>query len=1027
MSAARSQPTPAELDKLVLSARAAAEAGAAQVLAAPGKSAPGTDRLPVVVKDLAYQAWHTRLFARFLQAAGRPGVGHAPVDDEPLAAFPVDAAQALERLLDSLSPAFFLTPRNLGWMYQAWQQPERSERPGQAHPNGAGGLAAATRFFTEDYLVHFLLENTLGAWWAARRPHSPLVAELAFLRRGETSEPASGNFPGWPKQPAAITVLDPCCGSGHFLSAAFHLLWRMRMEAEGLNPAAAAAAVLRDNLFGLDLDPRGAQITVQVLQLEAWAAGGPAELPPVNVFPVGPVQDLNLYPFQNAGESWPASIERVLRFFGQVPEAGSLLDPNWPVSAGGLPPEDRARWAAFAPQAASPEAGAPGGAPAAWMYLARAAALLARRYVLVATNVPYLARHKQPPGLKSFLHRHYPTEKADLATAFLRRSLQFLQPGGAAALLTPQNWLFLGAYQAMRRTLLAETQLVFLAKIGEWGFHSGQAAGAFTTLIGLVHAEPTARAAFFGLDASGGRTPAEKAHLLQSGPLKNLSQAGQARHPEARLLLEADPPGWRLGDYARSLVGLQTGDNPYYLLRFWEVPQVCEPWAFCLTPADRGDPYGGRESILRWESGQGRLASDPGARIQGLEAFGQPGVAVMRVRAIRTFHYQGELYDQNVAVILPHDPTHLPAVRAFCASAEFAQAVRRIDQKLNVTNATLTKVPFDLERWQRVAKALGPPEPPSHRDPRQWLFPGDPAGATEPLQVAVARLLGYRWPGIGGLPGDAAPQPIPTGEPVKAWVIPDGIPPPAFHEGTSSSGDLLASLVIPDGIAPLPALDGVPPAAERLRALLAAAYGPGWSPQQEAGLLAAAGCPGWDLERWLRDRFFTGHCRLFRNRPFIWHLWDGRRDGFAALVNYHRLTAANLKRLISVYLDPWIDQQRRLARERGPAAGRRPAAARLTAAEALRARLEAIQAGEPPYDLYARWKPLAGQPLGWDPDLDDGVRVNLRPFVTAGLLRSPVHLHWKIDRGRNPDGSERLNDLHFSPAEKRTARQWPAY
>ena len=86
-------------------------------------------------------------------------------------------------------------------------------------------------------------------------------------------------------------------------------------------------------------------------------------------------------------------------------------------------------------------------------------------------------------------------------------------------------------------------------------------------------------------------------------------------------------------------------------------------------------------------------------------------------------------------------------------------------------------------------------------------------------------------------------------------------------------------------------------------------------------------------------------------------------------------------------------------------------------------KLRAILEGEDPYDIYVRWKPLAEQPIGWEPDLDDGVRLNIRPFVTAGILRARFTINWNKDRGKNVDGSERLNDLHYSLAEKRLARQ----
>jgi hypothetical protein len=88
---------------------------------------------------------------------------------------------------------------------------------------------------------------------------------------------------------------------------------------------------------------------------------------------------------------------------------------------------------------------------------------------------------------------------------------------------------------------------------------------------------------------------------------------------------------------------------------------------------------------------------------------------------------------------------------------------------------------------------------------------------------------------------------------------------------------------------------------------------------------------------------------------------------------------------------------------------------------ALRTKLEAIREGESPYDLYVRWKPLHQQRLGWEPDLHDGVRLNIRPVVETGVLRISFTINWNKDRGKNPDGSERHNNLYHSRAAKLAA------
>ena len=308
-----------------------------------------------------------------------------------------------------------------------------------------------------------------------------------------------------------------------------------------------------------------------------------------------------------------------------------------------------------------------------------------------------------------------------------------------------------------------------------------------------------------------------------------------------------------------------------------------------------------------------------------------------------------------------------------------------------MTNSTLLKAPFDLPYWQKVAEGKYPnglPEPHSD-DPTQWLFEGNIVGSEQPLHVAIARMLGYRWP----------EQP--------------------------AEEDSIDALADQDGIVCIPPVWGERPAVELLRSILAAAYGSEWSPRKEEELLRQAGyTKNGGLEGFLRDEFFASHCKLFHHRPFVWQVWDGTKDGFSVLLNYHKLNRRTLEKLIYTYLgNNWISQQKDEVRQEKPGAERR-----LAAAEALKAKLEQILEGEPPFDIYVRWKPLHEQAVGWEPDLNDGVRMNIRPFMEAGVLRWKPNVKWGNDRGTDPvpncsGTTERLNDLHFTLAEKRTARE----
>ena len=1012
---------------------------------------PENDLGPLV-DECAYEQWHRMLFARFLaengllmhpegvpvtledcaELAGEEGDPDAWATasryassmlpgifrtEDPLLEvrlFP-EGRRALERVLEEIPPLTFTSDDGLGWVYQFWQTKAKREVNQSGRKIGGADLPTVTQLFTEDYMVKFLLHNTLGGWWAARHPDSPLVADLEYLRRKEDGAPAAGTFDGWPDTAASLTVMDPCCGSGHFLAAAADLLARMRAEEEGLSESDAADAVLRDNLFGLELDARCAQIAAFSLALWAWRRGGYRALPVPNVACSG-------IPAGGPPEEWAKlargdlrlenALRRLHSMFRDAPDLGSLIDPAR-VSEG----RAFARTGTTEMDVAGMDEvedlldraldrGSAGDDPASAVFgeaargIARAASFMRRRYTLVATNVPYLARGKQGDILKDHLETYYPQGKADLATAFVQRCSAYAEAGGSYALVTPQNWLFLGTYKKLRERLLKTQSWGLVARLGEHGFQSAQAAGAFTAMFALTNASPVGDHPMKGLDVSDRKTPAEKDRALREADVLTLPQVEQLKNPDFRVTFDLGTSASLLEKYAPALNGLHGGDSPRFRLKFWEPQNVDPVWRFLQGTYDDTRFYGGREHVFYWSDNGKIHLQNPRARIQGHAGWGKPGISVSMMRDLPCSLYTGEMFDISCSPIVPNNPTHLPAIWAFCSSPEFYIEVRKIDQALKVTNASLVKVPFDLERWQRVAEDQYPnglPEPYSD-DPTQWLFHGHPARAEAgtALQVTVARLLGYRWPAEGDEEMELSAE-------AREWVsrCPDLDP---FSDS--------------DGVACLPPVAGERPAAERLRALLARAFGEEWSQSLLDRLLSEAGSPGKDLGAWLRDDFFKQHCRLFHNRPFIWHVWDGRKDGFSALVNYHYLDRRKLERLIHTYLGSWIEAQREQARS-----GATGADLRLAAAQALKLRLEAILHGEPPYDVYVRWKPLHEQPIGWEPDLNDGVRLNIRPFVEAGVLRSKFTINWNKDRGKNPDGSERLNDLHLLRAEKEEARR----
>ena len=1058
------------------------------------KAKDDTQGLQHLVWEVAYEHWHRMLFARFLAENGllmwelgapvsledcQNLVDHeqAMLESERLAsktqwelagklaarmlpqvfkpqspvfelAFAPEHQRELERLLAGLPSEVFKASDSLGWVYQFWQAKRKDEVNASEVKIGADELPAVTQLFTEPYMVDFLLHNSLGAWWVTRHPGKPCPVPLTYLRTLEDGTPAAGKFEGWPDRLEDFKLLDPCCGSGHFLVAAFLLLVPMRMAAEGLSAMDAVDAVLADNLYGLELDARCVEIAVFALALAAWRfldengnpLGVQVDMPQPPIACCGrelnPATD-NWEQLVPAGREDSAFIRQELRAlqtaFKDASVLGSLIEPDAHLRADLANPDfesiseylsaglagDSMQAGGVSIEARSSEAieltlGAKG--------LTAAARILSERYHLVATNVPYLARGKHGDLLRDYCQKRYPRSKSDLATVFIERCLKLCDNGSHIAIVSPRNWWFLSTYSKFRRELLAKTRLGLMVALGEEAWEYFGDRGPLATLMIAARADfGPADSQLSALDLSALKTLEEKKVALLHQSLEVSPQVQQLSNPDARIAFGAQSELDLLSTVADGLAGICTGDYPRFGRVFWEVAEVAGPWAKQHTTVDEDCYFGGLSQILFWESGKGalfeyiyeRLEGNTAAWIRGLEGLGRRGVLVSAMRYLPASLFLGNLFDNNVALILPNDDADLAAIWCYCSTDEFRESVRRIDQKVNVTNATLVKVPFDREKWVEVATNRYPnglPKPYSD-DQTQWLFHGHPQPATDPLQVAVARLVGYRWPAETDTAMELADE-------ARIWI---------------ARGEQLAEHTDDDGIICLPSVRGEAPAHDRLLKLLIAAWetaqSGSWKPSVLDKLLADADCAGKGLDVWLREKFFEQHAKCFHHRPFIWHVWDGLKDGFAALVNYHQLDHKKLERLIHTYLGDWIRQQ-----EAGVRSGVDGAPTRLAAAQDLKRRLELILEGEPPYDIFVRWKKLSGQPIGWNPDLNDGVRLNIRPFMTAEVLRHnkkpKLNITWDKDRGKDVESApwfkvfkgDRINDHHLTVAEKKKAR-----
>jgi len=599
-----------------------------------------------LVAEVAYEHWHRMLFARFLaennllmyedgvtplslqdcfdlakdeggegwEYAARYAAKMLPQifrPDSP--AFEITFApnhqHALEKLLMNLDAQTFQASDALGWVYQFWQSKKKEQVNASEVKIGADELPAVTQLFTEPYMVSFLLDNSLGAWWAARRlseidfqtasseealrrkasiPAVPLEY-LRFIKsplpegEGLCWQPAAGMFDAWPEHLSELKTLDPCCGSGHFLVAAFLMLVPMRMEMESLSAKEAVDAVLRDNIHGLELDQRCVELAAFAVAIAAWKypdAGGYRTLPELQLACSGLSVSVAKEEWKKLGmgkKNLSIALDWMHDIFNDAPVLGSLLNPA-KSNAAQLVPWDEL--SAIIEQALAQEQTDEQQEVAVIAQgLSKAATLLAGQYQWVITNVPYLSRGKQHEVLRDYCEKHYPAGKNDLATVFLDRCLELCVQGGTASIVLPQNWLFLTSYKKFREKLLRNNTWHLIARLGAQAFQTpmwdfnvqlinmSRGNASCPGLMGSGRPAGIIR----GVDVSEPRTAAEKAASLLTTEIKSVEQAKQLANPDARVTLEKDDGGTLLLKYAICPRGIVSGDGDRWVCQHWEV------------------------------------------------------------------------------------------------------------------------------------------------------------------------------------------------------------------------------------------------------------------------------------------------------------------------------------------------------------------------------------------------------------------------------------------------------------------------
>jgi type II restriction/modification system DNA methylase subunit YeeA len=464
---------------------------------------PGLD--PKVVVELKLEGDKDEVLFRRILIAQCNGLHKAipflfeRIDDETELLLPENLLQSdsiVRTLVNSIAESEWDEIEIIGWLYQFYISEKKDQVIGKVVKSE--DIPAATQLFTPNWIVKYMVQNSLGAQWLATYPASPLKAAMAYY-----IEPAE-QTPGVQTQldaitpktldPEAITLIDPAVGSGHILVEAYDLFRAIYVE-RGYTPQAAARAILTKNLYGLDIDDRAAQMAGFALLMKAraddrtllsdppalnvmsltdsgdWDAAAIADalmplgrvelVPPTDLLPETIAQPTLSVSAEERGAR--EAITAIVALFSGAKTFGSLITVPEAVIAS-LPALEALLAGPVSDDLLQRDAHME--ARERLAALVRQAKGLGQHYDCVVANPPYMGTAGMNSALKRLAKTRYPKSKSDLLAMFVERELAQSKPDGRVAMVTIQNWLFTSSFEDMRKDVLVSSFFDSLVRIG---------------------------------------------------------------------------------------------------------------------------------------------------------------------------------------------------------------------------------------------------------------------------------------------------------------------------------------------------------------------------------------------------------------------------------------------------------------------------------------------------------------------------------------------------------------------------------
>lgn len=516
----------------------------------------------------------------------------------------------------------------LGWMYQYYNADVKGEFFKSKRKAAAADIAPATQLFTPEWIVRYMVENSLGRLWMLNNPGSSLRERMEYYIAPDAEHEDFIHI----SSPEEITLCDPACGSGHILVYAFELLFHM-YEERGYREREIPELILTKNLAGMEIDPRAAQIAELALAMCAREHDR-------RFFKRAVRADVTVLSSIPLGEDELPGNKKLAEALSHLGEIGSLLNPS----------EDEIDELKAAAASCSDDLFA----ATAKTKLESAAAIcekLSRRFTCTVANPPYMGSSSFNPFMSKWVKKNYPDVKSDLFSSFIVRIMDFAGEHGEIGMMTPFVWMFIGSYEKLRNRLIDDKTLTTLIQLEYSGFagatvpictftyhnsHIDGYKGGYVRLAdftGSAVQAPKALEAIQNPDCGWFyRRDADTFNQIPGTPIAYWASDG---------LINAFSTRDGLRSYVRPTAGIRTGDNDRFLRFAWEVSfakigthlhdRIQAKESGCKWfPANKGGLYrkwfGNLDYVVNWENDGEVLSSFPGCDNAGVKFFFRAGV-----------------------------------------------------------------------------------------------------------------------------------------------------------------------------------------------------------------------------------------------------------------------------------------------------------------------------------------------------------------------------------------------------------------